>query len=307
MSNYVRITEVAARDGLQNESANVPTDAKLRLVRQLENTGVDEVEVTSFVNPKRVPQLADAAALVAALARGKPEGIVYSALVPNEKGLERLLEVNDEARVIDKVSVFTAASESFARKNIGATIEESIARYRPVVDLARQAGLLVRGYVSCAFACPFDGPTDPATVTRVTARLLALGVDEIDIADTIGMATPEGVETLIAELHDRLGNCRETEIGDPCLTLHLHDTNGTAVACVRKALEMGVRSFDSSAGGLGGCPFAATGVTRAPGNIATDVLVRTVVDAGYKTGVDLVRLERATQAARAVLVGEPIS
>ncbi|GAB4383082.1 MAG: hydroxymethylglutaryl-CoA lyase [Phycisphaerales bacterium] len=304
MNNYVRITEVAPRDGLQNESVHVPTEAKVRFIRLLEATGVDEVEVTSFVHPKRVPQLADAAELVAALADGKPEGIVYSVLVPNQKGLERMLEVNDRARVIDKIAVFTAASEGFAKANIGATIEESITRFRPLVELARQAGLLVRGYVSCAFACPFDGPTDPASVTRVTARLLALGVDEIDIADTIGAATPESVERLIGVLHDRLGPCRETEIGDPCLTLHLHDTNGRAAACVQKALEMGVRSFDSSAAGLGGCPFAATAATRAPGNIATDVLVRTVTQAGYRTGVDPDRLDRATRAAGAVLAGE---
>lgn len=307
MNEYVRITEVAPRDGLQNESIAVPTRTKCELIRRLEATGVDEVEVTSFVSPKWVPQLADAAELVAMLADAKPESVVYSVLVPNEKGLERVLAVNDDTRVIDKVSVFTAASESFARKNINASVDESIDRFRPVVDLARQAGLLVRGYISCAFVCPFEGPIEPGAVTRVAARLLALGVDEIDIADTIGGATPETVERLVSCMHDRLGPCRETDIGEPCLTLHLHDTRGTAVECVRKALELGVRSFDSSAAGLGGCPFASTGGGRAPGNIATDVLVRTITNAGFKTGVELSRLKEATGVAQALLAGESIS
>lgn len=301
------MTEVAPRDGLQNEPAQVPTRTKLALIRRLSQTGVDEVEVTSFVHPKMVPQLADAGEVVRGLGQIKPEGLVYSVLVPNEKGMERLLEINDESRVIDKVSVFTAASETFAQKNINGSIDDSIHRFRPVVDLARQAGLLVRGYISCAFVCPFEGRIEPAAVTRVAARLLALGVDEIDIADTIGAAEPDDVARVIDELFDRLGNCRETEIGDPCLTLHLHDTRGRAADCVRRALAMGVRSFDSSAGGLGGCPFAATPTQRAPGNVATDVLVRTITDEGYKCGVDLKALDDAARAARAALSGELIS
>ncbi|MCL4222430.1 MAG: hydroxymethylglutaryl-CoA lyase [Phycisphaerales bacterium] len=305
MSNYVRITEVAPRDGLQNEPAIVATESKRQLVRVLEKTGVDEIEVTSFVRPGRVPQLADAEQLVGMLAADKPEGMLYSALVPNEQGLERLLEVNSDGPVINKIAVFTAASETFAQKNINASIDESITRFRPVIDMARQGGLMVRAYISCAFVCPFEGPVAPATVTHVAARLLALGVDEIDVADTIGAATPEHIESVIAELFHRLGPCRDNEIGDPCLTLHLHDTHGSAAACVRKALSMGVRSFDSSAGGLGGCPFAGSGKTRAPGNIATELLVRTITEAGYRCGVDSRRLEEATKAARDLVAREP--
>lgn len=305
VSHYVRITEVAPRDGLQNEPSIVATETKRQLVRALDKTGVDEIEVTSFVRPGRVPQLADAEQLVGMLAADKPEGMLYSALVPNEQGLERLLEVNNVAPVVDKIAVFTAASETFAQKNINASIDESIARFRPVIDMARQGGLLIRAYISCAFVCPFEGPIAPKAVTHVAARLLALGVDEIDVADTIGAASPEQVERVITEMFDRLGPCRDNEIGDPCLTLHLHDTHGGAAACVRRALALGVRSFDSSAGGLGGCPFAGGGKKRAPGNIATDLLVRTITEAGYKCGVDVRRLDEATSAARDLVAREP--
>ncbi len=303
----MRITEVAPRDGLQNEPSIVATESKRQFVRTLEKSGVDEIEITSFVHPGRVPQLADADQLVGMLRADKPEDVVYSALVPNEQGLERLLESNSDRPVVDKIAVFTAASETFAQKNISASIDESITRFRPVIEMARQSGLTIRAYISCAFVCPFEGPVAPSTVTHIAARLLALGVDEIDVADTIGAATPEHVERLIGEIFHRLGPCRDTEIGDPCLTLHLHDTHGGAAACVRQALALGVRSFDSSAGGLGGCPFAASGKVRAPGNIATDLLVRTIIEAGYKCGVDPRRLEEATKAACELLVREPAS
>ncbi|MCL4742226.1 MAG: hydroxymethylglutaryl-CoA lyase [Phycisphaerales bacterium] len=299
MSERVRITDVSPRDGLQNEPHAIPTDDKARLVELLTLTGVDEVEVTSFVSPKWVPQLGDASQVFEAVADLKPPELVFSALVPNDRGAQAALRVNEHAgrRVIDKVSVFTAASESFTRKNVNATIAESVERFRPVVALAHGAGLRVRGYVSCIVRCPFEGDIDPARVAEVAAMLLDAGVDEIDLGDTIGAATPDSLTPVLDAVRPIVGGFALRDDAEAPLTLHLHDTAGLAGACVTAALAEGVRSFDASAGGLGGCPFASTDDGRAPGNIATSLLVHVVERAGFETGVDRERLAAASAFA----------
>jgi len=305
MPERVRITEVGPRDGLQNEPGAIPTEKKVRLVELCCATGVDEVEVSSFVSAKWVPQLGDAAAVFASVARFKPPGVACSALVPNERGMESALAINSTAgrKVIDKVSVFTAASETFSEKNTNATIEETLERFVPVIALAKEAGVAVRGYISCAFACPFEGPTDPFMVGQIAGRLMSMGVSELDLGDTIGAATPDKTVALLRAVYLALGWIP----GDPgphgayAATLHLHDTFGRAAECVSAALEFGLRSFDSSVAGLGGCPFASTLDKRAPGNIATETLVKTVQGAGFETGVDLTRLEAAAEFARQIV------
>lgn len=273
-ANAVRITEVGPRDGLQNERTPVPTEAKVAFVDALSEAGFPEIEVSSFVSAARVPQLADAAQVFAAIRR-RP-GTLYSALVPNERGLEGAL-----AARADKVAVFASASEGFSQRNTGGSIDEVLARFGPVVRGARAAGLPVRGYVSCVVRCPYDGPVAPAQVRGVVERLLALGVDEIDLGDTIGAADPDD----IARLYDGLAPC----VAPGATTLHLHDTRGTAVACAARALGLGVRSLDSSAGGLGGCPFAP----GARGNVATSALLELCAARGYATGVDAAAVARA--------------
>ncbi len=292
----VRITDVSPRDGLQNEAGVIATADKVRLVDLLSASGVDEVEVTSFVSPKWVPQLGDAAEVLSKAA-APPTGVVFSALVPNEKGLEGALSVN-AARpgLVGKVSVFTAASETFARKNTNASIAETIERFVPVVTRAHEAGLRVRGYVSCVVACPFEGAIAPERVAWVSGRLLEIGVDEIDLGDTIGAGTPGTIREMLDAV---LSACPTLERGGAeTLTLHLHDTFGRAAGCVVEALRAGVRSFDGSAGGLGGCPYASVEGRRAPGNIDTELLVRTIHAEGYRTGVDLGRLAGAGAMAR---------
>lgn len=308
MNTRVRITDVAPRDGLQAETTIVPTDRKAELVRTLNATGVDEIEVSSFVSPKWIPQLGDAAELFTLLAKQKPGGMVYSALVPNERGLEAALETNASARrehgverLIDKVSVFTAASEGFSLKNTNATIEQTLTRFAPVISRAHQQGLMVRGYISCVVSCPFDGAISPVQVGDVASRLLELGVDELDLGDTIGAATPETIEPVIMEAIDRLEGDATNPFGDPTLTLHLHDTFGRAADCVRMALDLGVRSFDGAAGGLGGCPYSSTETTRAPGNISTTTLLDTIRDAGFSTGVDPEAMRTASHLATGIL------
>lgn len=298
MSELVRITDVAPRDGLQNEPGTIPTADKVRLVRALADARVDEIEVSSFVSPKWVPQLGDAAELFAELADPKPPGVCFSALVPNERGLSAALEVNRRAgrRLIDKIAVFTAASETFSERNTAASIAQTLERFRPVVPAAHAAGLLVRGYVSCAIACPFEGPIDPQRVIDVSRRLLALGIDELDVGDTIGAGTPASIRTLLTALTERLGSDVRMRT-----TVHLHDTFGQAGACVAEALRLGFRSFDAAAGGLGGCPYASTAERRAPGNLATEQLVQVIRDAGFETRADAQRLAAAGALARSIV------
>lgn len=223
---------------------------------------------------------------------------MFSALVPNEKGMQGVLDVNARAggKLISKVSVFTAASETFARKNTNATIAETIERFRPVVEIARREGLAVRGYISCVIACPFEGPISPEAVARVVTQLIELGIDDLDLGDTIGAGTRETVAAMLRRV------ASESRGRDGLLTtLHLHDTFGRAAECVKSALDLGVTSFDGSVAGLGGCPYASTPGKRAPGNISTETLVRTVHGAGFTTGVDLAALEAAAAFAREIV------
>jgi len=278
----VHITEVGPRDGLQNEKTIVDLETKIRFVESLAASGLRSIEVTSFVSPKWVPQLADAEALLRGIKR--TSGVSYSALVPNEQGLERALAVG-----VDAIAVFTAASETFAQRNINATIAQSVAKFAPVVQRAKASGIRVRGYVSCVIACPFEGAVQPSAVRDIARMLLDIGVDEIDLGDTIGVAVPHDIERLYAGLHDTLA--------PEATVLHLHDTRGTAIACAAKALELGVRHFDGSVGGLGGCPYAP----GASGNVATEELVTLVEQCGYSTGVSVAQLCAAGRMIAAAL------
>lgn len=279
---FVRITEVGPRDGLQNEKQVIPTDAKVAFVDALSDAGFPEIEVSSFVSPRWVPQLGDAAEVFARIRR-RP-GTVYSALVPNERGMEGAL-----AARVDKVSVFAAASESFSQRNTGGTVDEVLARFVPVVASARAAGLPVRGYVSCVVRCPYEGPVAPAAVRAVVERLLAIGVDEIDLGETLGVAEPDDIARLYEGVAPAVAPGRTT--------LHLHDTNGRALENARRALALGVRSFDSSAGGIGGCPYAP----GARGNVDTVALVAMLESEGYETGVDRAAAAAAIASIRQAL------
>ena len=280
---FVDLCEVGPRDGLQNEKRFVATADKLRYIELLARAGFREIEATSFVSPKWVPQLADAEQVLPAAIAAHPTTL-FSVLVPNEKGLERALACG--AR---KVSVFTAASEGFARKNINATIAESIERFRPVVAGAHAAGATVRGYVSCVIACPYDGPVAPEAVRETCARLVEIGVDELDLGDTIGVAHPDEVERMLRA-------CAEVRPIDQ-IVLHLHETSGRAVACAERALALGVRRFDGSTGGIGGCPYAP----GARGNIATEALVELCESRGYRTSLDRAALAEAARFIAGVL------
>jgi hydroxymethylglutaryl-CoA lyase len=275
LPNRVRIVEVGPRDGLQNEAKIVPTAKKAEFINLLVNAGLQEIEVASFVHPKWIPQLADAHELLQHLDANP--NVRYSALVPNMKGLERAIESG-----IRRIAVFTAASETFNRKNINMGIQESIDGFRPVVDRALKEGLSVRGYVSTCWVCPYEGAVSKERVADVTRALFDLGVDEVSIGDTIGAATPKDVESTLSHL---LQSFPVTQ-----LAMHFHDTYGMAVANVYQALQMGLSIFDSSAGGLGGCPYAP----GASGNAATEDLVYLFDKLGIETGVSLALLRRAS-------------
>ena len=265
----VRIYEVGPRDGLQNEAQPIPTETKLSFIELLADAGLREIEATSFVAPGAIPQLADADDLLPRLER-RP-GVRYPVLVPNARGLERAVVAGADA-----VCVFTAASESFPRHNIGMSIAESLDAFRPVIDHARQAGWWARGYVSTAFGCPYEGPIAESAVVDVAQRLLELGVDELSIGDTIGVAGPADVRRVTGALAG-------AGIGPDRLAMHFHDTRGTAVANVATAIGLGIRCFDASTGGTGGCPYAP----GAAGNLATEDLVYLLDREGLRHGVDL--------------------
>ena len=284
----IRIYEVGPRDGLQNESQPVPTEQKLEYIRLLAAAGLTEIEATSFVSPKAIPQLADADALLAALPRSN--GIRYPVLVPNERGLDRAL-----AAGANSLAVFTAASDAFTHRNIGMTIEQSLEAFAPVLTRATQLGWWKRAYVSTAFGCPFTGHVEIDKVVEVSVRLVDLGADEICIGDTIGVGVPSRVHELTAA---------HVDAGIPLemLAYHFHDTRGTALANVVAGLEDGITCFDSSTGGTGGCPYAP----GAAGNLATEDLVYLLDGMGIEHGVDL---QRVLEAARfiAQALGKPLA
>ena len=271
----IRIIEVGPRDGLQNEAIPIPTEAKLAFIEALAEAGLREIEATSFVSPKWVPQLGDAADLWPLL----PVGPAYSALVPNAKGLERAIEVGCQ-----RIALFTAASDAFTQKNINMTVAQSLEVFGEVSQVFREAipGGWIRGYVSTAFECPYAGRIEPEATVKVALALLELGVDEISIGDTIGVATPKEV--------DRLNKILLNEAPVQKVAYHFHDTRGTAIANVAAALEAGVQAFDSSAAGLGGCPYAL----GAGGNLATEDLIYFLEREGIATSIDQERLARAS-------------
>ncbi|KUF09097.1 hydroxymethylglutaryl-CoA lyase [Pseudoponticoccus marisrubri] len=281
MAERVEIFEVGPRDGLQNEARLIPAAEKIALVDLLSRAGFRRIECASFVSPKWVPQMADSAAVMEGITR--VPGVLYSALTPNLKGLERA-----QAAVVDEVSVFGSASEGFARANINASVAESLDRFRPVVAAARDAGLPVRGYVSCAVECPYDGPVAPGQVARVAAALSEMGCDEISLADTIGRGGPEAVDAMLGAVLEALPAER--------LAGHFHDTGGRALANIEVALARGLRVFDAAVGGLGGCPYAP----GAAGNVATEAVAARLAELGYETGLDLALLDRAAEMARAL-------
>lgn len=274
-----RIVEVGPRDGLQNEAQIIPTEVKIAFVDALSRSGVDEVEVSAFVSHPKIPQLSDAEEVFAAIKR--VAGVVYSALVPNERGFERALEAG-----ANKVSVFTAASETFNKKNINATIDEAYARFVPVLAGSQRARIKNRAYVSTCFWCPYEGKVPAASAARVILRLLDMGFEEVSIGDTIGKAEPDEVRELLELLlpHTPAGR----------LALHLHDTYGRAADNVLAGLALGVTEFDASTGGIGGCPYAP----GAAGNLATETLVRTLTEAGAQVTVDLSVLDEARRTVR---------
>lgn len=285
----VTVVEVGPRDGLQNEAALVPVEAKVALVEALAAAGLPVVEVTAFVSPKAIPQLADGEEVFRRVR--KKAGVRYPVLVPNEKGMDRAV-----AAGVREIAVFTAASETFNRRNINASIDESFARFAPVVARAREAGMRVRGYVSCAFGCPYEGAVRPEEAAAVAERLAASGCDEVSIGDTIGVAVPTQVPEVV-------GRTVARGVPPERLALHFHDTRGTALANVAEGLRAGVRIFDASAGGLGGCPFAP----GASGNLATEDLLYLLHGTGWETGVSLEGVVEASRALAAVTGRRPAS
>jgi hydroxymethylglutaryl-CoA lyase len=264
----VRIVEVGPRDGLQNEVAIVPTAAKIELIDRLSRTGLQTIEATSFVSPKWVPQLADAAEVFAGIVR-RP-GVAYPVLVPNEQGYDRARAVGAE-----EVAVFTAASEAFNRRNINAGIDESIERFRPVLERARDDGVRVRGYVSTVLGCPYQGEVPVADVVRVVAKLHALGCYEISLGDTIGIGTPGKARAMLRAVAQA--------VPMDALAVHFHDTYGQALANILACLEEGVTVVDSAVSGTGGCPYAK----GASGNVASEDVVYMLHGLGVDTGIDL--------------------
>jgi hydroxymethylglutaryl-CoA lyase len=284
----VTVYEVGPRDGLQNEPSKVSTETKIQFVNMLAGAGLPIVEVTSFVRPGSIPQLADAEGVLAGVARNRHTS--FTALVPNQRGMERA-----EGSELDGIALFTAASETFSRRNTNAGIAETFERFTPVVQAAVARGLWIRGYVSTAFGCPYEGAVPLDTVKRVCGDLLALGVQQVVISDTIGVATPGDVESVVDAV------MRVVDAED--LALHFHDTRGTALANVLAGLQMGISTFDSSAGGLGGCPYAP----GAAGNLATEDLVYMLNGLGIETGISLAGVVEASRFLSSVTGRVPAS
>ena len=278
----VRLVDVGPRDGLQNEKQNIPADIKIELIDRLTAAGFGAIEVTSFVSPKWVPQMSDAAEVMARIRR-KP-GVTYSVLVPNMKGFEGAL-----AARADEVVVFGAASEAFSQKNINCSIAESIERFRPVAAAARSHGMRVRGAISCALGCPYQGEVQPAAVEYVARLMREIGVEHVGVADTIGVGTPDRTKRAIEAA------LRIYDIGD--VSGHFHDTYGMATANVYASLELGISTFDTSIAGLGGCPYAK----GATGNVATEDVLYLLSGLGIETGVDFAQAVAAGQWISGIL------
>jgi hydroxymethylglutaryl-CoA lyase len=282
LPSSVKIVEMGARDGLQNEAAIVSTENKIRYIDMLSETGLRWIEATSFVSPKAIPQLADAVEVFTKIR--KAPGVRYPVLVPNMKGYERA-----KAAGADAIAVFTAASERFTKRNINMTIDESLDAFREVAATAKRDGMWVRGYVSTAFGSPFGDEVTPAMVVDVGVKLMEMGCDELSIGDTIGVGVPSQVDELIPALTKKLDLDR--------IAFHFHDTRGTALANVCAALRNGVQIFDSSAGGLGGCPYAP----GATGNVGTEDVLYLLHSMHVETGVDLNKVRAASRFIRGVV------
>ena len=279
MAEHVTLFEMGPRDGLQNEKKMIATKDKIALVDQLSACGFTKIEVTSFVSPKWVPQMADAAEVMAGITRA--EDVAYAVLTPNMRGFEGAV-----AAKASEIAVFGSASEGFSQKNINASIAESLERFRPVTEAAHAAGLPVRGYVSCVTDCPYDGPTPPESVARVARELLNMGCYEISLGDTIGAGTPDTVAAMLDAVLEVVPAAQ--------LAGHYHDTHGRALDNISVSLDKGLRTFDSSVAGLGGCPYAP----GAKGNVATEAVVEMLTLGGFETGIDTDRLATVAEFAR---------
>jgi hydroxymethylglutaryl-CoA lyase len=288
--SFVRVVEVGPRDGLQNEKVTIPTEQKIQFINLLSAAGLPVVEASSFVSPRAIPQLSDANEVMAGITRLSTTD--YPVLVPNIKGMQRAL-----AAGVRSIAVFTAASESFTRHNINATIAESLANFQPVVELAQREGIAVRGYISTVFGCPYEGAVAPQKVLEVAQALLKMGISELSLGDTIGVATPNQVVDVLGLLFE------EGAIPVEQVAVHFHDTRGTALANVLMSLQMGVSIVDASAGGLGGCPYAP----GAAGNLATEDLLYMLHGMGISTGVNLDKVVAATRFIAPLLGHAPTS
>lgn len=287
LPKQVQIKEVGPRDGLQNETIFIPTEDKIQLVNRLSESGLNYIEVTSFVHPKWIPQLADAVEVLKEIKRNN--AITYAALVPNSKGLVRALDVD-----VDEVSIFMSASEGHNKSNINKSIDETFPILKEVVDGALAAGKTVRGYISTVIACPYDGYTKPEQVVYVAEKLFDMGISELSLGDTTGVGVPTQVDALIHEMlrHFKAEN----------LAMHFHDTRGTAIANVMTSLAHGITKFDSAIGGLGGCPYAK----GASGNVATEDLLYFLHEMGIKTGVSLEKIQQTALYVEGI-IGKKLS
>ena len=279
--NHVMVFEVGPRDGLQNEARLIPATEKIALIDRLSETGLRKVEATSFVSPKWVPQMADAAGVMAGISRA--DGVTYSALTPNMRGYEAARESN-----VSEVAIFAAASETFAQKNTNCSIAESFTRFEPILAAADRDGIAVRGYVSCVVVCPYEGAIAPAAVADVAARLVDAGCYEVSLGDTVGKGTPD---TIAAMLEAVLIRVPATQLAG-----HYHDTNGRALESITVSLDHGLRTFDAAVGGLGGCPYAP----GATGNVATEAVVEHLAASGFETGVDQAGLSDVSTFAKSL-------
>ena len=282
MDRQIKIVEVGPRDGLQNEKTIISTDDKIMFINKLSESGLKDIEVTSFVSPKAIPQLADAKEVFSSIKKNGE--IIYSALVPNIKGLDRALETG-----VKRVAIFTAASDTFNKKNINMTVKESIDSFKSVVKKALENKLTVRGYISTCFVCPYEGNVEKEKALEVIQLLLDMGVDEVSIGDTIGRAMPEQVLDTVGFLLKSLPKEK--------IALHLHNTHGKALENVKVGLDLGITTFDSSAGGLGGCPYAP----GASGNLSTEDLVYFLEENNIQTGVNLEKLSQASFFVKNIL------